>query len=182
MLTGLLLSLLLSQVPCAPSDNTVICGCKQGNESACATLQDVYPELAKKLLPLVGAAKVAKDAKLGAQKSAAGAVDSGCDEPPDGGDPQCTGQLHHIISKTIFKALDRHATLRGHYRLRDPRFVTRAVDLKAHCGWEEWHRKLDHEIAEWVKDNKSATPEEFEAYLRGVYARPELRARFPNGF
>jgi hypothetical protein len=41
---------------------------------------------------------------------------------------------------------------------------------------------LDKEIVKWLKDHLTATPEEFEAYLRQVYNRPEMRARFPDGF
>ncbi len=68
------------------------------------------------------------------------------------------------------------------YRYRDPRFVAKAKDLKAHCGWQDWHRNLDREIAKWIKERQKLTPEQFEAYLREVYRRPDLRARFPNGF
>jgi hypothetical protein len=97
---------------------------------------------------------------------------------------ECTGQWHHIISKTVWYGtqLESHDVLRGKYSYRDSRFVTQAKDLKAHCGWEGWHRKVDREIAAWLKTFRQATPEQFEAFLREVYARPELLARFPNGF
>jgi len=38
------------------------------------------------------------------------------------------------------------------------------------------------EIAAWIKDQKIITSEKFEAYLREIYNRRELRERFPNGF
>ena len=92
-----------------------------------------------------------------------------------------TGQLHHAISKKIYRELQKHRNLAGHYKARDPRFVTRAVDGAAHRGYQRWHRDLDREVMAWIRRNKKATPAQFEAYLRSVYNRPELRARFPAG-
>jgi len=71
--------------------------------------------------------------------------------------------------------------LKGQYTYRDPRLVTQAKDLEAHCGYQDWHRKLDEEIAKWVRDHAEATAQQFEAYLREVYSRPDLVTRFPNG-
>jgi hypothetical protein len=96
--------------------------------------------------------------------------------------PQPTGQLHHPISKLIAEALNRHRTLKGHYTERDPRFVTRAANKESHNGYQQWHRDLDKEVINWLDINKTATPKEFEAYLRQRYSRPDLRARFPDGF
>lgn len=93
-----------------------------------------------------------------------------------------TGQLHHPISKRIAKKLDEHATLRGHYTERDPRFITRAADKESHNGYQAWHRKVDEEVISWLGTYRNATPAEFEAYLRQIYSRPEMRARFPDGF
>jgi len=39
--------------------------------------------------------------------------------------PELTGQEHHVISKRIARKLEEHATLRGRYAERDPRFKTR---------------------------------------------------------
>jgi hypothetical protein len=98
-------------------------------------------------------------------------------EPPD-----CKGQLHHVISRPIADALKKHDTLSGHYEPRDPRFVTRAVDEQAHCGYQEWHRKVDAEVIAWLRNRPRATAKEFEAFLREVYSRPDLLKRFPHGF
>ncbi len=98
-------------------------------------------------------------------------------EPPD-----CKGQQHNIISRPIAKALDKHPKLRGLYKARDERFVTQAKDEQSHCGYQEWHRKVDDEVIKWLDKNKNATSKQFEEYLREVYSRPEMRARFPNGF
>lgn len=95
---------------------------------------------------------------------------------------QLAGQLHHAISRPIHKALQGHATLRGVYGARDPRFVLRAVDEAAHRGYQAWHRALDREVVDWLAQNRTATPRQFEAYLRSLYQRPELRQRFPMGF
>jgi len=187
MHAGLLaLSLVLSQVPpiplpCAPSDSTVVCGCKQGSESACAALAEGDAEALKAILRLAATVKAADELQ-----KATVSVDTGCGvgQSPQQDDDQakCTGQEHHIISMTVWKALERHRVLRGLYRYRDPRFVAQAKDLKAHCGWQGWHRNTDAEIADWLERHRDATAEQFAAYLREVFSRPELRLRFPNGF
>ncbi|WP_152622407.1 Wall-associated protein precursor [Archangium violaceum] len=110
-----------------------------------------------------------------AQSDAEVTEDSG--EPP-----QCTGQNHHIISRPISKELEEHKTLRGLYKPRDERFVTRAKDEESHCGYQQWHRDVDKEVIEWLKDFSSATRKEFESFLREIYSRPEMLKRFPNGF
>ena len=110
------------------------------------------------------------------------AVNPSCGSGQDPSEKQeCTGQLHHIISMKVWRALNDHHILRGQYSYRDPRFISRAKDLKAHCGWEHWHREIDDEIVVWLKKFDQATARQFEAYLRQVYARTELRLRFPNG-
>ena len=43
------------------------------------------------------------------------------------------------------------------------------------------HRELDKEIVQWIETYKKATPEQFEAYLRRLYNRPDLKKRFPGG-
>jgi hypothetical protein len=95
--------------------------------------------------------------------------------------PQLRGQVHHGISSKIYDALEESLNLQGLYRYRDRRFETRAIDKKAHNGWDEWHRGLDAEVAGWIRDRPRLTPEEFERYLHSRYAEPDLRARFPNG-
>jgi len=191
MHAGLLaLSLLLSQVPpvllpCVPSDSTTVCFCKQGMASACETLANSEPETLKGILRLAAMAKAAQE-KEQAKEKAADAVDTGCGggskDPHEDDKEKCTGQLHHIISMKVWKELERHLVLKGRYSYRDDRFTTRAKDLKSHCGYQNWHRQVDEEIARWLRDNGKATAEQFEAYLRQVYARPELQARFLNGF
>jgi hypothetical protein len=92
------------------------------------------------------------------------------------------GQLHHAISRRVHRALEKHEFLQGRYRARDPRFVLRGADLDAHRGYQKWHQELDQEIADWLRQRPQATPEKFEAYLRSLYERPELKQRFPQGF
>lgn len=182
-----LVLLLLTQapvpIPCAPNDLTVVCSCKQGVMSACQTLALSEPKQAAELLArleqLAAQARVVEEASQKAEEELQAGTQSSadCSEPV-----QCTGQLHHIISKHIADALDIHKTLKGHYTARDPRFVSRAVDKKSHCGYQEWHRKVDDEVVAWLKKYRQATPEQFEAFLREIYNRPSMRARFPNGF
>jgi len=80
------------------------------------------------------------------------------------------------------ESLERHPTLTGVYKPRDSRFVTRAIDEAAHCGYQDWHRKVDEEVINWLDRNRAVTAKEFEAFLRSIYSRPSLRARFPHGF
>ncbi|HEX5746363.1 MAG TPA: Wall-associated protein precursor [Archangium sp.] len=96
--------------------------------------------------------------------------------------PHCTGQNHHIISRPISEELEQHKTLRGLYTPRDERFVTRAKDRESHCGYQQWHRDVDREVIEWLQRFPKATRKEFEDFLRGIYSRPEMLKRFPNGF
>ena len=162
MLTTLLL-LVLSAVPCTPQESSVVCGCKQGSASSCAALREVNPKLATEFEKAT--AQRAQQAQQQAAKSVA-----------------TTGQQHHIISKPIADALSNHRTLKGLYQPRDPRFVTQAVDKAAHNGYQHWHRRVDEEVVNWLSAYPKATPQQFEAFLRSVYARPELLMRFPNGF
>jgi hypothetical protein len=96
--------------------------------------------------------------------------------------PNCKGQNHHIISRTIAEELEKHATLHGLYKPRDARFTTRVRDEASHCGYQEWHRRVDAEVIEWLKREIKATPEQFMKMLREIYSRPEMVKRFPNGF
>jgi hypothetical protein len=43
-------------------------------------------------------------------------------------------------------------------------------------------KDVDAEVVEWLKDNRDATAKQFEDFLRQIYNRPDMRARFPNGF
>lgn len=45
----LLLTLLLAHAPCAPSDGTVVCGCKQGSPTACEALRVSDPKKAAEI-------------------------------------------------------------------------------------------------------------------------------------
>lgn len=72
-------------------------------------------------------------------------------------------------------------TLRGVYKARDPRFVVRAKNKAAHNGYDAFHRSLDREVANWVRDNPEAGPSDFEKYLRDLYKWPDVAAKFPGG-
>jgi hypothetical protein len=92
-----------------------------------------------------------------------------------------TGQVHHPISKPVFKALEEHPNLAGQYQPRDPRFTTQAIDDAAHRGYQTWHRELDAEAGQWIRNNPQATPQTFEGWLNGRYNQTDLQQRFPNG-
>jgi RHS repeat-associated protein len=93
----------------------------------------------------------------------------------------CTGDNHHLISKGIHDELEKHPRLAGCYKSRDSRFVTRAIDKAAHNGYEEWHRLLDEEVRQWIRNHPGATKEEFERWLQWRYGQPDLKERFPIG-
>jgi len=152
--------------------------------SACAALTDAEEETLKGLLRAAAMVKAAQETGKAKEAENAKAIDStGCGSGQDPNEKQeCSGQWHHIISKVVWYELERHAVLKGKYTYRDSRLAMQGKDLNAHCGYQDWHRALDSEIIAWLKKFKDATAEQFEAYLRDLYARPELRARFPNGF
>ena len=92
-----------------------------------------------------------------------------------------TGQVHHPISRIFHRALEAHPLLSGIYTSRDPRFVTQARDAAAHRGYDRFHRNLDAEVSGLIRANPNANQSQFESYLRGVYQRPDVNKRFPNG-
>jgi RHS repeat-associated protein len=94
---------------------------------------------------------------------------------------KASGQLHHAISRRVHAALELHPVLKGVYKARDNRFVTRAKDLPSHIGYGDWHIALDDEVIQWLSDNPSANPAEFENWLRSRYEHDDLKSRFPSG-
>ncbi len=92
-----------------------------------------------------------------------------------------SGQVHHLISSKIHKALQKHKVLKGKYKARDPRFTRKAATQADHRGYQKWHRELDKEVEKWLKDNENATEAQFERYLERLYnSRDDLRRRFPG--
>jgi hypothetical protein len=184
---SLLLLVLVAQSPAAPGETTVVSFCKQGRLTACEELAKVNPqqaaeiraELAKAALRLqtLKAAEEEARAKDAQEAEAAEAEGEAAPEPPD-----CQGQEHHVISRPIAKALGRHETLSGLYEPRDERYVAKAKDEESHCGYQKWHRDVDLEVMNWLRDHKKATQEQFEALLREIYNRPDMLKRFPRGF
>lgn len=167
-----LLVLLLTQLPSTPDPTPVECLCDPEARVVDAAMEAV--EFVEKLSAR-NSSEVEKVIRKGDDVLQDVAAD--CSEPI-----QCTGQLHHIISRPIAKALAKHERLKGKYKARDKRFVSRAVDEKAHCGYQQWHRDVDAEVVEWLKRNRYATTKQFEAHLREIYNRPDMLARFPHGF
>lgn len=91
-------------------------------------------------------------------------------------------QIHHPISKPVHDALEIHRVLKGKYKYRDPRFESLAKDLRSHVGRQDWHRAVDKQTADWLRNNRDATEEKFEEWLRWRYSEPDLKARFPKVF
>jgi hypothetical protein len=184
MLSSLLL-VVLTQVACTPGEMSLVFSCKQGMVSACVTLAGDDARKAAQVLDEVQeileqtswmAGEENKKQQLQATAESLSQA-LGSFEPP-----QCKGQQHHLISRPIAKGLEDHPTLKGLYIPRDPRFVSRAKDEQSHCGYQEWHRKVDEEVVRWLRSKPNATPKEFIDKLRDIYSRSEMKARFPHGF
>ncbi|WP_434383268.1 Wall-associated protein precursor [Melittangium boletus] len=186
MLSALLL-LLLTQVACTPGETTLVCSCKAGMVSACVTLAGEDTRKAAQVLDQVEAAleqtsrmEGKEDAHKARQLQAV--AESLSEALGSSATSQCKGQKHHLISRPISKSLEEHSTLKGLYKPRDPRFVLHARDEQAHCGYQQWHRDVDKEVIDWLDEHAKATPTEFMEKLRRIYNRPEMQARFPDGF
>ncbi len=178
---ALLLLFTVTQVPCAPIDSTVVCHCKQGIASACSALSATDPQKAKIIQDALRMAKLAEEGAREVEATSSEEAEAqGTNAEPE--PPDRHGQGHHVISRLIAKELARHKTLRGLYKPRDPRFVAKAKDWQSHCGYQQWHRDVDREVIAWLRRETDATPKEFMAFLRELYGRPAMRARFPNGF
>jgi hypothetical protein len=180
-----LLLLVATQLPAVPGEGTLVSFCKQGRLTACEQLKALYPqkyaevqaELAKAALRQE-ALRAAEESQEKAAAESSEAEASGASQEP----PNCKGQEHHIISRPIAEALSKHETLAGLYEPRDERLKTRAKDMEAHCGYQDWHRKVDKEVIDWLNRNRTATREQFMNKLREIYKRPDMLKRFPHGF
>lgn len=77
-------------------------------------------------------------------------------------------------------AMDRTTT--SSLALSPRRFVAKAKDKDSHCGYQDWHRQVDAEVIQWLREHDKATPAQFMQRLREIYNRKEMRERFPHGF
>ena len=101
---------------------------------------------------------------------------------PGKGIRELSGQIHHVVSRRIARAVESHPVLAGKYAPRDSRFVTQAADILAHRGYQRWHIDLDAEVSQWLAANPNAAEADLEAFLQWRYSQPDLLERFPNGF
>ncbi|KEO81190.1 hypothetical protein EL26_22300 [Tumebacillus flagellatus] len=90
------------------------------------------------------------------------------------------GQIHHLLSNKIMKALNDHAKLRGIFNRNDPDLMYRAADEDSHKGYQSWHREYDEEVVKWLTNNPGATKDDFLDFLQSLYERPEIKARIPG--
>lgn len=190
MLSSLLLMVLTQVMVCTPGEMSAVCHCKYGMVSACVTLvtedavkaAQVWVEVQEELEQASRMAGKADEKKQQRHRELQAAAESLSQSLGSSDPPQCKGQEHHLISRPIAKELERHSTLKGLYKPRDPRLVTQAKDEQSHCGYQEWHRDVDKEVVDWLNRNSKATPQQFMDKLREIYSRPEMMARFPDGF
>jgi len=90
------------------------------------------------------------------------------------------GQIHHLFSKAIMNALQRHPTLSGLFNRENPLFKYPAANRDAHKGYQEWHRNVDNEVVQWLRSREDATIQEFTGLMMKIYQRPEISGRVPN--
>jgi RHS repeat-associated protein len=100
---------------------------------------------------------------------------------PAGAGARIGGQLHHVVSKAIGRAMSNAPRLRGALGEMRQRLVTRARDLMSHRGYQKWHRDLDKEVIEFIEQNPGVSPSRFERFLEERYAKPDLADKFPGG-
>ena len=82
------------------------------------------------------------------------------------------GQRHHVIGTRPFEALEdkyKAGLNRNHY-------IARAKTLKAHYGYQDWHRLLNDRIIGAVQE--SANLASFETALNEIYTDPETVTKF----
>jgi hypothetical protein len=190
MLSSVLLMVLTQVGVCTPGEMSLVCTCKQGMVTACVALagQDalkaaqVLDEVVEELEALEQASRMEGEGDEAKKQQLQAAAASLSQSLKSSEPPHCKGQKHHPISRRIAKKLETHRTLKGLFKPRDPRFVARAKDEQAHCGYQQWHRDVDEEVIDWLDDFPKATPKEFMNKLREIYSRPEMKARFPHGF
>jgi hypothetical protein len=164
---------------CLPGEPSLNCCVKKFPLSPVESCGVPAVEAATLLMAMEAAGQVPLDEAEETEETAGTGeqVSSSAPEPPD-----CKGQEHHVISRPIARELEKHENLRGLYQPRDERFVAKAKDMEAHCGYQRWHRDVDQEVIGWLQRYRNATREEFEAFLRMIYSRSGLRERFPRGF
>lgn len=95
---------------------------------------------------------------------------------------EATGQIHHLISEKISRALSQHPTLAAKLARADSRLQYRAANAASHRGYQAWHRAVDEEVVQWLQDpqNSKATSEDFVQFLQDLYHRPDIRERIPD--
>lgn len=91
--------------------------------------------------------------------------------------PGATGQAHHPISRKIERAAQYNPNLKGQVT-RDGWGTIRANTLKDHLGYQDWHRKLDKTIIDWLEKNPTGTLDKFTAFMNKQYADNEITRRF----
>jgi hypothetical protein len=174
----------LAQTTCWDTESCCILRDPLTAVNRCAVRPDRIAEVVNRARELYGTIQLGAQLKEDAQAKAdaefaeaAEAEGEAAPEPPD-----CQGQNHHVISRPIAKALEKHETLGGLYEPRDERYVAKAKDKESYCGYQKWHRDVDLEVIEWLRRFAKATPEQFMNKLREIYNRKDMLKRFPNGF
>jgi hypothetical protein len=89
-------------------------------------------------------------------------------------------EVHHPITYKIWLALERHLTLAGKFKYKDPRYEF-ASNPGRHRGYcDLLHRSIEKEMIPWLKEYPEATPQEFLNKMNKSYSRKEIREAGPN--
>lgn len=91
--------------------------------------------------------------------------------------PGATGQAHHPISRRIERAARNNPNLKGQVT-RNGCGTVRANTLADHLGYQDWHRRLDETIIDWLENNPTGTLDKFTAFMNEQYANKEIYRRF----
>jgi RHS repeat-associated protein len=95
---------------------------------------------------------------------------------------EATGQIHHLISNKISRALDNHPALKGafDYGRKNLKYQYKALNEAAHKGYQKWHRKYDDIVVKWIQDNPNASVKSFDNFLHNLHQQDWLKDIIPN--
>ena len=75
-----------------------------------------------------------------------------------------SGQEHHLLSKKIVGAIEKHPLLKGVFSREDRRLIYKLLDASAHKGYQTWHRQYDKMVVDFIQANPKLTPSQSKAY------------------
>ncbi len=93
---------------------------------------------------------------------------------------EASGQWHHILSKKIMDGLKGTNSLKSAFERDD--FLVQALDEASHKGYQDWHRKYDQKVVDWLTDNPDASKSKFLEFLQDIYKESDMENKFPDAW